>query len=111
MTWQDYWDGVREDGRKDAKNHSKVAYNITTLNSDIGGYRTVEQRYRNLSGGSQMLTQTINSSLWWNPIEDLVIAPSVQRKRQMNSGLAACASRNFNSGSLSASVQPSIRSV
>jgi hypothetical protein len=36
---QEYWDGVRAEGKKDAKNHSKVAYNITTLeyNSDDKG--------------------------------------------------------------------------
>ena len=36
---QEYWDAVRAEGKKDAKNHSKVAYNITTLeyNSDEKG--------------------------------------------------------------------------
>jgi len=36
---KEYWDAVRAEGKKDAKNHSKVAYNITTLeyNSDDKG--------------------------------------------------------------------------
>ena len=31
VTEQAYWEKVRQDGKKDEKNHSKVAYNITTL--------------------------------------------------------------------------------
>ena len=52
-------------------------YNLTTLNSDIGGYRTGDvYQYTDLTGGGESVTQAMNGSLWWNPIEDLVIAPS-----------------------------------
>lgn len=52
------------------------AYNLTTLDSDIGGYRDVNHNYNNLMGGGQSTTQVMNASLWWNPIEDLVFVPS-----------------------------------
>ncbi len=52
------------------------AYNLTTINSDIGGFSTVNHAYNNLMGGGQSTTSVINASVWWNPIEDLVIVPS-----------------------------------
>lgn len=49
---KEYWDNVRAEGKKDEKNHSKVAYNITTLeyHSDDKGrvqkYQDDMVRYR-----------------------------------------------------------------
>jgi len=53
-------------------------YNLTTLDSDIGGYSTVNHAYNNLMGGGQSTTSVINTSLWWNPVEDLVLVPSIR---------------------------------
>lgn len=55
---------------------TSFAYNLTTINSDIGGFRTVNHNYTNLMGGAQSTSQVLNASVWWNPIEDLVIVPS-----------------------------------
>ena len=41
---QEYWQAVRADGKKDEKNHSKVAYNITTLEYD-GDHKGAAQKY------------------------------------------------------------------
>ncbi len=61
---------------KDDEVMLSIGYNLTTLNSDIGGYRTVNHTYNNLLGGGQSISSVLNASLWWNPIEDLVIVPS-----------------------------------
>ncbi len=60
----------------DDKLRTSFAYNLTTINSDIGGFRTVNHTYTNLLGGALSTTQVLNASLWWNPAPDLVVVPS-----------------------------------
>jgi predicted porin len=53
------------------------AYNITTLDSDFGGSRTTfELPYTGLLGTAESVSQVLNGSMWWNPLDDLVIIPS-----------------------------------
>jgi hypothetical protein len=59
-------------------------YSFTTMDTDNDGSDRVfnnvtsnrDEGYIDLFGGSQVKTHVANASLWWNPIDDLVIAPS-----------------------------------
>lgn len=73
----DMWSGhLYSTTRFDERNMLSFGYNITSLNSDIGGFRTVSHAYVDLMGGGQSLSQVLNGSYWWNPVDDLVIVPS-----------------------------------
>lgn len=74
----DMWSGYLSSTSRfcDERMMLSFGYNITSLNSDMGGFRNVSHSYTNLLGGAESLTQTCNVSLWWNPIDDLVIVPS-----------------------------------
>ena len=61
-----------------------LGYSFTSMDTDVDGSSRVfsnytsgfDESYRNLIGGSDVKTHVANASIWWNPIDDLVIAPS-----------------------------------
>jgi hypothetical protein len=61
-----------------------LGYSFTTMDTNIDGSDRVfnnltssrDEGYRDMFGGSDVKTHVANASIWWNPIDDLVIAPS-----------------------------------
>ena len=61
-----------------------LGYSFTTMDTNVDGSDRIfnnltssrDEGYRALFGGSDVKTHVANASIWWNPIDDLVIAPS-----------------------------------
>jgi len=61
-----------------------LGYSFTTMDTNVNGSerifsnptKSTDEGYRDLLGGSDVKTHVANASIWWNPIDDLVIAPS-----------------------------------
>lgn len=55
-------------------------YLFTTLDTDIDG--SIHDTVTSLQGGSQFSQHVGNASFWWNPIDDLVVVPSIRTEWQ-----------------------------
>lgn len=65
-------------------------YSYTNLDTDIGGDRPsrdnttgyletgADHALWGIAGGSQATIHVLNANLWWNPVDDLVIVPSIR---------------------------------
>lgn len=69
-------------------------YMFTTMDTDIDGSSryvdgfTGSHTYPNLLGGADYQQNVINGNFWWNPINDLVIVPSLRAEWQDSSGVS-----------------------
>lgn len=69
---------------------ASFGYSYTNLDTDIGGERPVRDNTTGfletgadhslwgISGGSQAAIHVLNANLWWNPVADLVVVPSIR---------------------------------
>jgi hypothetical protein len=72
-------------------------YAFTTLDTDFDGTERVyslttsnrDHGYYDMVGGSQMKLHAANASFWWNPVEDLVVVPSIKAEWEDTSALVS----------------------
>jgi hypothetical protein len=69
---------------------ASFGYSYTNLDTDIGGDRPARDNTTGfletgadhalwgISGGSQATIHVLNANLWWNPVDDLVVVPSIR---------------------------------
>ncbi|RPJ33933.1 MAG: hypothetical protein EHM17_08490 [Verrucomicrobiaceae bacterium] len=69
---------------------ASFGYSYTNLDTDIGGDRPsrdnttgfletgADHASWGLSGGSQATIHVLNANLWWNPVDDFVVVPSIR---------------------------------
>ncbi len=72
-------------------------YLFTTLDTDVDG--TLHDTVNAINGGSQFGQHVANCSFWWNPIDDLVVVPSVRSEWQnINAHTSGPGAANSTSG-------------
>ena len=68
-------------------------YSFTTMDTDTDGSsrRTrpvaASEDFFDFSGGGEYQSQVVNANFWWNPIDDLVIVPSLRAEWEDLSGI------------------------